>query len=531
MKIDLIDIKKFIVVNNLKEVTDTLVFDRGNVPTPNGLLSTEIFGTTSAERKETFAFIRLNGHFFHPYVYKLLKRLDRRFEHIVYGSKKYSIKKGELVEDEENGGTGLEWLYSNWDQISFKRNYSTIRNERVDLLEAYDKNTIFCEYWIVVPAFYRDVNFQNVGDGKLSHNDLTDLYAKLIKFTNMLSNTNNFDFVLNTTRSKIQEALVEIYNYFKGKQEKKGGMLRKSLLGKSIDYGARSVISAPVFDANKWNDMKVDFYHAGIPLAQCCSLFTPFIVNWVKRFFQRNLEQLGGKFLIIDKKTNEKKYVKLKDPAIHFNDEYIKKKVDRFVFSYTDRFERIELPIDDDTVKDKFYLSFYGRYYQEGKPETESPLADRHLTWCDLLYQAAVEVTKDKHVFITRYPLLDYFGTFPNKITVLSTIKTQPIFLDGKVYSHYPSIDLNMTPEQVSTYFLDTITMSNLYLAGLGGDYDGDMITCKALFSQEANEEADRILKSKAHILNIYGENMRKTTNEGIQTIYMMTKFKEKNSK
>ena len=187
MKIDLIDVKKFIVVNNLKEVTDTLVFDRGNVPTPGGLLSTEIFGTTSAERKETFAFIRLNGHFFHPYVYKLLKRLDRRFEHIVYGSKRYVIKKGELVEDEENGDTGLEWIYANWDQLSFKRNYSSIRNERVDLLEAYDKNTIFCEYWVVIPAFYRDVNFQNVDEGKLSHNDLTDLYAKLLKFTNMLS--------------------------------------------------------------------------------------------------------------------------------------------------------------------------------------------------------------------------------------------------------------------------------------------------------------------------------------------------------
>ena len=58
--------------------------------------------------------------------------------------------------------------------------------------------------------------------------------------------------------------------------------------------------------------------------------------------------------------------------------------------------------------------------------------------------------------------------------------------------------------------------------------YDGDMITCKGLFSQEANQEADKILRSKSHILNVYGENMRQTTNEGIQTIYMMTRFKNK---
>ena len=94
MKIDLIDVKKFILANNLKEVSDTLVFDRGNVPTEKGLLSTEIFGNTSTERKETFAYIRLNGHFFHPYVFKLLKRLDRRFESAVYGTKKFVIKIG-----------------------------------------------------------------------------------------------------------------------------------------------------------------------------------------------------------------------------------------------------------------------------------------------------------------------------------------------------------------------------------------------------------------------------------------------------
>lgn len=54
--------------------------------------------------------------------------------------------------------------------------------------------------------------------------------------------------------------------------------------------------------------------------------------------------------------------------------------------------------------------------------------------------------------------------------------------------------------------------------------YDGDQVTIKGAFTQEANQEAERILYSKAHILNIYGQNMRTTTNEGIQTLYMLTK-------
>ena len=34
-----------------------------------------------------------------------------------------------------------------------------------------------------------------------------------------------------------------------------------------------------------------------------------------------------------------------------------------------------------------------------------SPLITRRMTWCDVLYMAAEEAVKDKHVLITRYPI------------------------------------------------------------------------------------------------------------------------------
>lgn len=49
-------------------------------------------------------------------------------------------------------------------------------------------------------------------------------------------------------------------------------------------------------------------------------------------------------------------------------------------------------------------------------------------------------------------------------------------------------------------------------------------VTVKAPFTQEANEEARKLMMSKTHILNISGQNMRLTTNEGIQTLYALTK-------
>ena len=54
-----------------------------------------------------------------------------------------------------------------------------------------------------------------------------------------------------------------------------------------------------------------------------------------------------------------------------------------------------------------------------------------------------------------------------------------------------------------------------------------DQISVKGLFTQEANREAMEIIHSKQHILNISGSNMRTSSNEAIQTLYSMTKFKE----
>lgn len=522
MKVDILPISKFDKANGLVPVTDPVIFKKGATPSEGGLLSTDIFGVSTKERRLTYSYVELNGPFFSPFIYKMLKRMNRNFEHIVYGTKKFIIDDaGQLVEDEENGQTGLPFVYRNWDKIVFKKNKSNIRNERIDLLTSLPKDTIFVKEWVVIPAFFRDVNLQSSDSGKISHHEINDLYSRLMRLSSILKSDNSFDFMMNNARAKIQETLVEIYDLLKAKIEKKNGLIRKSLLGKSIDYGARSVISAPTFKANRPEDMEIDYYHSGIPLAQCCSLFTTYIIGWLKRFFQREVEKMGGKFPVRNAK-GDITYYKLKDPAIHFNEEYLGKQLDRFVHSPADRFDKIELPVEGATKP--IYLTFTGRFTEAGATE-ESPLAQRHATWTDLLYQAAVDVTEDKYVWITRYPLLDYFGTFPTKVTVLSTQKTTPMFIGDKVFKSYPVVDHDVPQERMSVYFLDTVTMSNLYLAGLGGDYDGDQVTVKGVYSQEANAEAEKIMKSKANFLNIYGQNMRKTTNEGVQTLYMLTKF------
>lgn len=518
MKIELIDMDEFVSLNKLPEVTDPVVFSKGAVPSPDGALSTEIFGSSIDDRSTIFGYVELNTVLFHPFIYKLLKRVDRRIVNIVNGTKYYVIQDGELVEDEINGSTGIKFLYENWDKIKFSRNESYMRGERINVLETHKKNVIFVSKWVLSPPFYRDVNFGLNHKGRLSHNELTDMYAKLIRYSKVIGQSNTFDFVQNTNIGAMQEHLVEIFNHIQEKLARKRGMIRKRLMSKYITYGSRLVISAPVYHAETPEETTVDFKTCGIPLAQCCSLFAPFMIKWVRDYFRREFVTSGVKYMARDSK-GDIVAVELDDPEGYFNDEFILKRMNHFIKTPDDRFNPIEVPIKGDKGS-KMYFSFTGRSFSTAEP---SSTIGRYATWTDIFYQAAVDITSNKHVYITRFPVTDYFGTFANRIFVMSTTETTPVMIGEKVFKHYPVVEVN-NKKLASTGFIDTLRISNMYLIGLGGDYDGDQVSVKAVFSEEANAEAEKIINSPANIFNIAGGNMRRIENESIQTLYGLTK-------
>ena len=518
MKLDLMDMRKVIIVNGLRPVTNPILFETGNVPTPDGLLSLEIFGTTSRERKDNFSFIELKDYFIHPFAYKMLIRLDRKIESIVKGTRRFIInEEGQFIEDEENGNTGCQWLFKNWDKVKFKRNESNVRNERINLIEAYSKEVIFIRQWIVIPAFYRDVNFQNADVGQISHNELTDLYCKLLKYCNLLEASSEFDFMINSTKGKIQDTLVEIYNYFKGKLEKKNGLIRKSLLGKSIDYGVRAVIAAPEFKTNKYNENIVDFRHCAIPVSLICTLFFPFMLHELRNFFKEQYELLNYKISDLSEyNPNLSGSVDLLDFDFFYNEDYYKKLMDVFTRSYEDRFKKIEIPLKQEQP--------YPIYYKIRLQKEDGTEVIRDMTYTDVLYIAAVRAASNKHVFLTRYPITNHLGTIPSKLNVSSTVQTEKMYYNGTLFKFYPKVDLNMSPTEVSTFFYDVLKLSNVLLKAFGGDYDGDQLSIKGIFTQEANAECDRLVRGKANILDINASNVRKSTNECIQTLYTLTK-------
>ena len=96
------------------------------------------------------------------------------------------------------------------------------------------------------------------------------------------------------------------------------------------------------------------------------------------------------------------------------------------------------------------------------------------MTWCDLLYLAAKQVIEDKMILITRYPIDSCYNQFPCGINVSSTVKTEPMLVNGKLYKHYPYIRKEFIGTNTTDKFIDTLNMSNLYLSSVGGDYRSD---------------------------------------------------------
>lgn len=475
MKLYLLNVDKFVAVNELQEVSNPIALGRGFIPTPDGVLSQEIFGTSTKERKMTFAYINLKCHLLQPIIYKTIKRLDRRIDDILTGNVNFKIDKdGQIVED-ENGDTGIEWLYENWNKVKWKRNESKIRSQRIELLELHSKDELFQSKEIVCPAFYRDVNLQSASSGKPSIHIVNSYYTKLIQLASMLDQ-GNFAFTLNYTKYRMQQTLVQIYDEFKNRVEKKRGAIKQAVLGKSIDYGARLVISTAKFTANRPSDMLVDFTHVGLPLGYCISLFTPFFVGWIQRFFQNELEKIGYKIAHYDPKTKKIDYLTVKDPLIQFNDEEVHHMMKTYIRSASQRFDPIMIECTDDkkypfSLKDTF--SFNENLQEEIKDKDENSLYKRNFTLTDLFYMAAIDITKDKHVYITRYPMADYMGVYPCGISVLSTNETKEEFYNDVKYDHYPKINLQIPKEKIPTQFIEVVNMSNVYLQSIGGDYDG----------------------------------------------------------
>lgn len=503
----------FIKMNSLQPVTNPIYLN-GTSPTPDGLLSYEIFGV-GEDRRQRMAYINLGGMMFmNPVASIKLKQYNKLWYDVLYSKAQCVLKDGVLVPDEEKGQTGPNFLYSVWDKLKHPDKVTLITKEVAETFKTFSKNQLFMDNLLVLPAGFRDINTSS--STRISVHEINNSYSKLIAYSSDLTRDDGFGIMNNITAARIQSLLVEIYHELLVKkikgQPSKYGHHKKYVLSKNIIYTSRNVISAPNLNVEDDGNLIVKFGMTGVPLSQFCGLFFPFMLHWVKNFFDNEFTY-GGKYPIRNK-DGEISYVKIDNT---YDELFIQDAIDRYINDPDSRFDPIPIPYVGEGGK-LYYMRHKGRFHKDNTS------IDRFMTWTDLLYIAAHDIAQTKSIDVTRYPVTSENSQFATKIAILSTRDTVPVVIGEKVYTHYPVIPDNQ--ESINNAFLDTLIMSNAYLSELGGDYDGDQTGQKSRFTIEANAEAIQQIESKSYYLSIGGRWMRPLAREFFLTLYMLTKNK-----
>ena len=302
LTLDILDVEKFISLNKLVPCTNPIFLDR-NMPTRDGVLSYEIFGTSQEERRNRFAYIDLHQHYMHPLAATKLGGYDRTLSKVLFSQSAYILKDGALIEDYENGRSGPEFLYEIWGKVKV-RDKDTITTKELEKFFKQDRDKLFLTKWIVIPAFYRDLNTQDAGGGiKKSSATINSMYSSIISYVQTLNTYSDISHYARLTQSRVQTLLCDIYEKLmvetvKGKPSK-FGILKRSLQAKNVNYSSRLVLSSPILQKPSYKDVQVKYGAATIPLAYTITSFLPFVVYQMKQFFESNFIQ-GGKVPVME---------------------------------------------------------------------------------------------------------------------------------------------------------------------------------------------------------------------------------------
>lgn len=534
MKVDMFDINKFIELNHCKQVTSPVIFQSNKMPNPDGLLSYEIFGYSEDDRKNVFAYIDLKDYYIHPIVYAMLSARMGSIKYILSGSKYCQIVNGKLtiVPDNSPGsGTGLEFIYKNFEKINWideleeNEIASLDKKTRLKFLKTLTKEEFFVNKWLVLPAHYRETSADDSSMGDV----INQLYKDLLAATRSIRSGFTFEIFGHATKMRVQELLLQIYQTtmtpVSGKSldvksgelrgVSKNSLLARSLMGKTIDHGANTVIVAPITsDADSVNSLPVPFGTAMLPLPTCISLFNPFFVHEVSIILDEYCESLHR---FVQSEYGPQYSVN----RSQYNSSVVDKIISRFIKSSYERFDPILFEVYENN-KLAYDVEFNLEEYKSRiDAQNRENAVIRPLTYTDLMYQAAIRILKNKHVLITRHPVTNNKNIYPALVNPLSTGRTRKIYINNMnadiykteiiEYPNYPYIKYDGNKNLPSPYFefIGTSIIGNAVLKSLGGDYDGDMVFIRGLYSLQANAEADAMIKAKSNILGATGAPIR----------------------
>ncbi len=271
-KLKLLDIENYIQKNKLKEVKNSNIFGIGKLTfDEEGLWSETIFGRSgSNERKETFGYIDLNGTFINPVIYKMIKSSSDSIRDILNEKQRFIIKDKNLIESDE-GQTGLLFLCSNYDKINFETISKKDKKDIGKYIET-NKHLIFIKKYQILPAGgIRDMSM-NTKLNKQFTSEINTIYENLISLNNQLGVYKNNEDMSYLLYFQIQKLLIASYSWIQNRMEGKGGILRGTMLKKTMDYSSRIIATS---------DPNIELGKIGVPWHTLLAIYEPFFFNYI----------------------------------------------------------------------------------------------------------------------------------------------------------------------------------------------------------------------------------------------------------
>lgn len=520
VEMNLLNGKEYADTKQLKSVTYSNIFAPNSTQFhPEGLFSEEIFGSiTSTDRFVSEAVIPLNTTIIHPVIFNMSIASKSLYTGILSG-KMYARFDEELHDfqlaksDEDDAETGYSFFTKHLQKLGNIDTNSLRAENKFKLISKYG-NTLMISHLICLPAGLRDIDLRS---SRLSSDDINKLYMSVINLTSSLSSFHiSDDPIFDGIRYQIQLKVNDIFEYIMNIISGKGGFIQKHYGARKIAFSTRNVISAAVNDADTIDDpsvIKCD--ETMVPMLNLIKCFQPFFIHYVKTKLYGELFRQGAteKVVATNPKTFELEYITLKPVDInrYTTSEGINKLINQFKYI---GFRESPITVKDVSGKEYYVLIVYKHhdkvFIAKSKNDIKS-LVDFHniqldeknihpLTWAEFLYIAGLDIAKDKHEFITRYPVLESGSIYSSKthITTTNPSKKVTLFFNPAIQMEVPHYPVLGSP------YYESLILHQSRLPGLGADHDGDMVSLSSIWTKEGNDD---IRNNSQNISSVISEN------------------------
>jgi hypothetical protein len=464
---------------------------------PAGLYSNLIFGKQGKkERYRTLAYINLKVRVFHPLYYKKLIRTKSLYKEIldrtafaVWDEEEKDFVRSNVLD----GSNGYSFFLSHFYDIVFKRTESGQRDLNVNFLEKYRKKCLISRL-IVVPAGLRDIE---VEDGHPKEDEINGMYRKLISINKTINERliDLDDPILDSVRNNITFRVLDIYEYIFNITKGKKGFLKGKVASRRVSNSTRNVLTSQNVGARKLGAKNSPGLHTTqIGIYQYIKGIEPLLVNHhMQNSFMRNFfDNLNGDCPVIDKKTLKAITIQLSNKAE--KDWSGADGINGIINAYDDSKRRNEpVMVDDNYVKliyrdnEKFLvLSTIDELPKGYDIKKVTPM-----NWSEFFYILSAPLVNRTRIINTRHPVLELGSIYPSNIQLLSNTTAKELYqvdLDGNrmegEFPFFPSLNDN-------GYF-ESMTVSPFRLAGLGADFDGDILSGLIVFINESVASIDK---------------------------------------